>query len=61
MSPGNSLNMSNLKQFRAQNAPYIVTPPDDNIYSYAVVMESESGYRSEPSEVVSIASTKGKI
>ncbi|XP_046665505.1 sortilin-related receptor-like isoform X3 [Homalodisca vitripennis] len=59
VSPGSSLNISTAKELKTNSAPYFFSPEDeDTIYSYAVVLETNAGYRSLPSEVVSLASTK---
>ncbi|XP_054265258.1 sortilin-related receptor-like isoform X2 [Macrosteles quadrilineatus] len=59
VSPSSSLNVSTAKQFKTRSAPFIYNPEDeDTIHSYAVVLETDAGYRSLPSEVVSVAFPK---
>jgi len=59
VSTGSSLNMTSAQQIKVRAAPYIFNPgSEEATYSYAVVLETEQGYRSLPSEVVSLASVK---
>nr|CAD7458755.1 unnamed protein product [Timema tahoe] len=55
VSPGRSINMSAIKEYRANNPPIILNNMNsDTIYSIAVVLETEEGFRSLLSEVESV-------
>nr|CAD7262570.1 unnamed protein product [Timema shepardi] len=55
VSPGRSINMSAIKEYRANNPPIILNNMNsDTIYSVAVVLETEEGFRSLLSEVESV-------
>lgn len=55
------MNVSAAKQFKAETT-FLTFPPDqepESVYSYAVLLETNSGYRSVLSEVVSLAPVNG--
>lgn len=61
VSPGGSMNVSAAKQFKAETTFLSFTPDEEpeSVYSYAVLLETNSGYRSVLSEVVSLAPVNG--
>lgn len=55
------MNISTAKQFKAETTFLTFTPDQEpeSVYSYAVLLETKSGYRSVLSEVVSLAPVNG--
>lgn len=62
LSEGPALNMTTAKQFTAEGPPFIFNDVQNgNMYSCAVQLVTSDGYKSLPSEVSSIAVSKGNL
>ena len=61
VSEGGNLNKTMAKEYAAKSPPYILNDSQDGVmYSYAVQLVTEDGYKSRLSEVMSLVVTKGK-
>lgn len=60
ISEGNELNVTTAKTYKANDSGYIINdPPTSNQLSVAVQLETDTGYVSQMSEVVSFISNYG--
>lgn len=60
MSEGSELNVTTAKTYKTEDTPFIINdPPTSNQLSVTVQLETENGYVSQMSEVISFISQNG--